>query len=76
MKIRGQKFRRGEKFRLTVGCAPASPAAQFLCSIARIRQDISAASLCSWCPDAFMSVFYSPVLTRSLIFLQLWTAVS
>jgi len=54
MKIRGQKFRRGEKFCLTVGCAPASPAAQFLCSIARIRQDISAASLCSWCPDAFM----------------------
>jgi len=26
--------------------------------------------------DAVMSVLYSPVLTRSLIFLQLWTAVS
>jgi len=28
------------------------------------------------CSDAVMSVFYSPVLTRSLIFLQLWTAVA
>jgi len=28
------------------------------------------------CSDAVMSVFYSPVLTRCLIFLQLWTAVS
>ena len=28
------------------------------------------------CSDAVMNVFYSPVLTRSLIFLQLWTAVS
>jgi len=28
------------------------------------------------CSDAVMSVFYSLVLTRSLIFLQLWTAVS
>jgi len=26
--------------------------------------------------DAVMSVFYSTVLTRSLRFLQLWTAVS
>jgi len=26
----------------TPGCAPTSPAALFLCSIARIRQDISA----------------------------------
>jgi len=30
-----------------LGCAPASPAALFLCSTARIRQDISAASFCS-----------------------------
>ena len=29
------------------GCAPASPAALFLCSSARIRQDIGAASFCS-----------------------------
>jgi len=29
------------------GCAPASPAAHFLCSTARIRQDISAAAICS-----------------------------
>jgi len=60
------------------GGASASPAAHFLCSAARIRQDISAASSCSckYCSDAVMSVFYSPVLTRSLIFLQLWTAVS
>jgi len=28
------------------------------------------------CSDAAMMVFYPPVLTRSLIFLQLWTAVS
>jgi len=28
------------------------------------------------CSDVVMSVFYSPVLTHSLIFLQLWTAVS
>jgi len=28
------------------GCAPASPAAHYLCSTARIRQDISAASFC------------------------------
>ena len=28
------------------------------------------------CSDAVMSVFYYPVLMRSLIFLQLWTAVS
>jgi len=28
------------------------------------------------CSHAMMSVFYSPVLTRTLIFLQLWTAVS
>ena len=28
------------------------------------------------CSDAVMSVFYAPVLTHSLIFLQLWTAVS
>ena len=28
-------------------CAPASPAAHFLCSIARIRQDLSTASFCS-----------------------------
>jgi len=27
------------------------------------------------CSDAVMRVFYSPVLTRSLIFLQLWTVV-
>jgi len=27
------------------------------------------------CSDVVMSVFHSPVLTRSLIFLQLWTAV-
>ena len=26
--------------------------------------------------DVVMSAFYSPVLTRSLIFLQLWVAVS
>jgi len=36
-------------------CAPASPAARFLCSTARIQQDISAASFCSrkllWCSD-------------------------
>jgi len=29
------------------GCAPASPAAHLLCSTARIRPDISAASFCS-----------------------------
>jgi len=28
------------------------------------------------CSDEVMSVFHSPVLTRSLIFLHLWTAVS
>ena len=28
------------------------------------------------CSDVEMSVFHSPILTRSLIFLQLWTAVS
>jgi len=28
------------------------------------------------CSDVVMSVFHSPVITRSLIFLQLWTAVS
>jgi len=29
------------------GCVPASPAAHFLCSTGRIRQDISAISFCS-----------------------------
>jgi len=29
-----------------------------------------------YCSDAVMSVFYSSVLTRTLIFLQLWSAVS
>jgi len=52
-------------------------AAHFLCSTACIRQDISATSFCSckllWRSDEFV---YFPVLTRSLIFLQLWTAVS
>jgi len=28
------------------------------------------------CSDTMMSVYYYPVWTRSLIFLQLWTAVS
>jgi len=28
------------------------------------------------CSDVVMSVFYSPVLTHSLTFLQLWTGVS
>jgi len=63
---------------LQTGSAPASPAAHFLCSTARSRQDISATSFCNIvnCSDAVMSVFSSGVLTRSLIFLQLWTAVS
>jgi len=30
-----------------LGCAPASPAALFLCLTARIRQNISVASFCS-----------------------------
>jgi len=29
------------------GCAPAGPATHFLCSTARIRQDIIAVSFCS-----------------------------
>jgi len=58
------------------GCAPACPAALTLCSTASIRQDISAASFSVVnCPDELMSVLYSPVLTRSLIFLQLRTVV-
>jgi len=28
------------------------------------------------CSDVVMCVFYSPILTRSLIFFQLWIAVS
>jgi len=32
---------------LQTGCAPAGPTTHFLCSTARIRQDISAASFCS-----------------------------
>jgi len=44
-----------------------------LCSTARIRQDIIAQShsVVVNCTDALMSVFYSPVLTLSLVFLQL-----
>jgi len=56
------------------GCESASPAALFLCSTAHIRQDIIAQSHFAVinCSDALMSVFYSPVLTHSLIFLQRW----
>ena len=60
------------------GSVPASPAANLQYLTASIWQDLSAA----WffvvvnCSDVVMSVFNSPVLTRSLIFLQLWTAVS
>jgi len=54
------------------GYAPASPAALFLCSTARIRQDIIAQShfVVVNCPDALVSVCYYRVSTRSLIFLQ------
>ena len=54
------------------GCASASPAAPFLCSTARIRQDIIAQShfVVVNCADALVNMFYYPVLTRSLIFLQ------
>jgi len=54
------------------GCASASPAALFLCLTARIPQDIIAQFhfVVVNCADALMSVFYSPVLARSLIFLQ------
>jgi len=56
------------------GCASDSPDAHFLRSTAHIRQDISAASFCSckllWRSDECVS------LLCSLIFLQLWTAVS
>ena len=52
--------------------APVSPAALFLCSTARIRQDISPASFAVVnFSDALMSVFNSRVLALSLIFLQL-----
>jgi len=65
----------------------SSPATHFLCSTARIRKDISAAwYFCSckflWRNDEcvllvlLVNMFYYPVLTRSLIFLQLWTAAS
>jgi len=51
----------------------------FLCSTARIRQDISEGWFCSGKllgrSDEYMSMFYSRVLTRILIFLHLWTAV-
>ena len=52
------------------GCAPRrQPAAHFLCSTARIRQDISTASFCSckllWRSDECVLL---PVLTRSPIF--------
>jgi len=52
------------------GCASDSPAAHFLCSTARIRQDISAASFCSFklLSDEVMSMFYSPILMCSLYF--------
>jgi len=46
------------------GCAPARAAVHFLCSAARIRQDISAASFLQLvvnCSDTMMSVFHSPV---------------
>jgi len=52
-----------------------SPFAHFPCSTALFRRDVSA-NLCSNFSDALVSVFYSPVLTRCLIFLQLWTALS
>jgi len=62
---------------LQTGVYASEPTVHFLCSTARFRQDISAAwfSVVS-CSDAVVNVFYSPVLTRSLIFLQLQTAVS
>jgi len=57
-------------------CAPASPAAHFIRSTARIWQDISVAWFCScnllWRIDECV---YSHVLMRNLIFVQLWTAV-
>jgi len=52
------------------------PAAHFLCSTARIGQDITAASFCSckllWKNDECVLL---PCLNGRLIFLQLWTAV-
>ena len=57
-------------------CKPWVSAAYLFCSTT-IRRDIHAA----WClavvnyPDAALSVFYSTVLMRSLIFLQLWIAL-
>jgi len=55
-------------------CAPAGPATHFLCSTA--RQDFSAASFYSCkllgCNDECALLL---VLTCSLIFLHLWTAV-
>jgi len=61
-----------QNFWLRAWCAPARPAAHFLCSTARIRQNTSAASFfrCKLLSPV-MSVFYNSVLARSLIFLQL-----
>jgi len=50
---------------------------QFLCSrlLAFDKTSAQPHFALANCSDAAMSVFYSPVSTRSLIFLQLWTGV-
>jgi len=53
---------------LQPGCAPADPAAHFLCSTALIRQGISTVSFCS-CKLLWRShVFYSTVNAQPVIF--------
>jgi len=55
----------------------ASPAAHLLCSTARIRRDISAASFCS-CQLLWRSheCFLLPCFNTQPDILQFWTAVS
>jgi len=59
------------------GCAPAVQLHTFYAGLLvfdeKLAQPHFAVANCS---DTVMSVFYSPVLTCSLIFSQLWTAVS